>query len=152
VDIETRFSDRNLRVGIGYGILHTPTQKEAINIDGPALYNARTAIDNARQKRALGGVFIGFGNADLVMNGMARIISFHRSQLTQQQFRIAELLRKGLSHTDAAKELNVSRQAITKQVKSIGWSAYAEAESAWRIFISCWVNPMMEKKRATILR
>jgi len=147
-DIDQRFSGRNLRVGVGFGILHTPIQREAINVDGPALYNARAAIESARRKRSLGGVFVGFGETDEVMNGIAHILSFHRSELTQQQLRIAELMREGRTHLEAAEQLEISRQAVSKQVKSMGWRAYAEAELAWRVFIEKWVNPTLEKKRA----
>src|SRR2546429_4837551 len=72
-DIDQRFTDRDLRVGVGFGVLTTPIQEEAINVDGPALYNARAAIENARRKRSLGGVFFGFGEADQVMNGIAHL-------------------------------------------------------------------------------
>jgi hypothetical protein len=147
-DIEHRFSDRDLRVGVGFGVLFTPIQKEAINVDGPALYNARAAIQSARSKRSLGGVFVGFSDMDQVLNGMARILSFHRSEFTQQQLRIAELMREGYTHMEAADRLKISRQAVTKQVKSMGWTAYSEAELAWRFFIERWVNPTIEKKRA----
>jgi SatD family (SatD) len=147
-DIEHRFSDRDLRVGVGFGVLNTPIQKEAINVDGPALYNARTAIESSRSKRSLGGVFVGFGEMDQVLNGIARILSFHRSKFTQQQLRIAELMREGLTHMEAADQLKISRQAVSKQVKSMGWGAYSEAEAAWRVFIEKWVNPKIEKKRA----
>jgi SatD family (SatD) len=147
-DIAHRFSDRDLRVGVGFGVLHTPIQKEAINVDGPALYNAREAIETARKKKALGGVFVGFGEMDPVMNGIARILSFHRSELTQTQLHIAELMRKGLTHLQAAGELGISRQSITKQVKSMGWPAYDEAEHGWRVFIEKWINPTIENKRA----
>jgi len=147
-DIDQRFSDRDLRVGVGFGVLTTPIQKEAINVDGPALYNARVAIESARRKRTLGGVFVGFVETDQVMNGIAHLLSFHRSELTQQQLRIAELMREGRTHLEAAEQLKISRQAVTKQVKSMGWGAYAEAELAWQVFIEKWVNPTLEKKRA----
>jgi len=147
-DIDQRFSDRHLRVGVGFGVLTTPIQEEAINVDGPALYNARAAIENARRKRSLGGVFLGFGEADQVMSGIAHILSFHRSELTQRQLRIAELMREGRTQLEAAEHLKISRQAVSKQVKSMGWRAYVEAEQAWRVFIEKWVNPALEKRRA----
>src|SRR5260370_40908360 len=50
-DIEHRFSDRNLSVGMGFGALHTPIQKEALNVDGPALHLARAAIQTAHDTR-----------------------------------------------------------------------------------------------------
>jgi SatD family (SatD) len=147
-DIDQRFSDRHLRVGMGLGVLNTPVQREAINIDGPALYYARAAIQTAAEKRSFGGVFRGFGELDPVMNGMARILWFHRSKLTRQQVRIIELLRQGLSQSEAAEELGITRQAVSKQVVSTGWWAYTEAESAWRILFERYVNPMFEKNHA----
>lgn len=145
-DIDQRFFDRHLRVGVGFGVLNTPVQKEAINMDGPALYFARAAIQTAAEKRAFGGVFLGFGELDPVMNGIARILWFHRSTLTRQQLRIVEIMRRGRTQSDAAEELGITRQAISKQVVSTGWSAYTEAESAWRILLERYINPMIEKK------
>jgi hypothetical protein len=147
-DIDQRFSDRHLRVGVGLGVLTTPLQKVAINIDGPALYYARAAIQTAAEKRSFGGVFLGFGELDPVMNGIARILWFHRSTLTRRQLGIVELLRQGRSQSEAAEELDISRQAVSKQVASTGWWAYTEAESAWRILLERDINPMIEKKNA----
>src|SRR6266566_3425274 len=126
-DIEHRFSDRNLRVGMGFGALHTPIQKEALNVDGPALHLARAAIQTAHEKRLYGGVFLGFGELDPVMNGLARILWFQRSRLTKTQLTIAELLRQGRSQSEAAEKLNITRQAVSKQVISMGWWPYAVA-------------------------
>jgi hypothetical protein len=147
-DIECRFSDRRLRVGLGFGLLDTPLQKEAVNIDGPALHFARAAIEIAAEERSYGGVFLGFVDMDPVMNGIARIMSFHRSRLTAQQLKIAELLRQGLSQSEAARELQISQQAVSKQVIAFGWWPYTDAESAWRILFERYVNPNLEKKNA----
>ena len=49
---EEDFSDRQLRVGIGLGSLDTPLQPYAINIDGPALHNAREAIEVAAKQKS----------------------------------------------------------------------------------------------------
>ncbi len=131
---------------MGFGALHTPIQKEAINVDGPALHFARAAIQTAHEKRCYGGVFMGFDELDPVMNGIARILWFHRSRLTKTQLRIAVLLRQGQSQSEAAEELGISRQAISKQVVSMGWWPYAEAEEAWRALLDKYINPMIEKR------
>lgn len=151
-DIDCRFSDRRMRVGLGFGLLDTPLQKEAVNIDGPALHFARAAIEIAAEKRSYGGVFLGFADMDSVLNGIARILSFHRYRLTAQQLKIAELLRQGLSQSEAARELQISQQAVSKQVIAFGWSPYAEAESAWRILFERYVNPNLEKNHAKLRR
>ncbi len=83
------------------------------------------------------------------MNGIARILWFHRSRLTKTQLRIAELLRQGQSQSDAAEELNITRQAISKQVVAMGWWPYAEAEQAWRVLLERYINPMIEKRNVS---
>jgi hypothetical protein len=142
-DIERRFADRELRVGVGFGTLDTPVQKFAINVDGPALHNARLAIQNAKQHRELGGVFVGFGVLDEVLNGIARILWFQRSQFTQPQAKVNDMLRRGLSQSEAAGKLEITRQAISKQVGSSGWHAYVEAERAWRVLLEHYVDPKL---------
>jgi len=149
-DIQQRFLDRDLRVGAGFGVLFTPTQEEAINVDGPALHNARAAIEKAKDLESLGGVFVGFGEMDHVMDGLARILSFHRSKLTRQQLRILELLRHRLSLTQIADQLGTTPRAVSKQVLLMGWRAYAAAELAWRVLIEKRINPGIQKKRAKI--
>ena len=52
--IEEKFPDRQLRVGIGMGTLDTPLQAYAINIDGPALHAGRDAIEAAKKSNLLG--------------------------------------------------------------------------------------------------
>jgi hypothetical protein len=110
------------------------TAKENLPLTGPPLLG--------------GGVFVGFGEMDPVMNGTARLLSFHRSRLQRQQLRIAQLMRSGLKQTEAAIKLRISPQAISKQVKSMGWIPYSEAEFGWRTFIEKWVNPTLEKPLA----
>ena len=148
-DIDHRFSDRNLRVGMGFGVLDTPIQKEAINVDGPVLHRASAAIQTAHEKRCYGGVFLGFGGLDTVMNGLARILWFQRRRLTKTQLRIAELLRQGRSQSEAAEALKITRQAISKQVLAMGWLPYAEAEEAWRILLDRYISPMIEKRNVS---
>jgi hypothetical protein len=141
--LEEQFSERELRVGIGFGVLYTPFHKYALNVDGPALHSARTAIETAKRKKLLGGVFNGFGQLDDVLNGLARILWFHRSRLTHQQRKILDLLHQGLSQTEIAKQLRVSPQNISKHVRSAGWSPYSEAEKSWRIILQSYVDPMI---------
>jgi hypothetical protein len=142
-DIEENFPDRTLRLGLGFGILHTPAPKVAINVDGPALYNARAAIEKAKSRMALGGVFLGFDNLDNILNGVGRQLWFHRSKLTEKQRRIFKLLRRPLSQSDVAKKMKISRQAVSKQISSAGLQAYAECEEAWRTILHDYVEPQL---------
>ena len=142
-ELENDFSDRTLRVGIGLGQLYTQVPKYAINVDGPALHSARSAVEKAKSSAVLGGVFEGFGTLDVILNGVARLLWFHRFKLTEQQRMFFNLLRKGLSQTQIAESLKISRQLVSKQLMSAGWSAYAECEAAWRGLFTDYAEPML---------
>ncbi len=144
--LEEHFADRQLRVGVGLGTLDTPIQPYAINIDGPVLHNAREAVETAARHHILGGVFCGFGSLDEVLGGIARTLYFQRSRWTSTQRKIANLMRSGLSQSEVAARLGVSRQVISKQVAAIGWTAYASGENAWGIILRDYVDPMIGSK------
>lgn len=142
-DIEQKFSARKIRLGFGFGTIHTAVPKVAINVDGPALHNARAAIIQAKHEERLGGVFVGFPETDPVLNGMASILSFHRSRWTPQQRKIIGMLQKGSSQSDLAERLGISRQAISKHVSSAGWLPYKEAERAFQLILQQYVDPSL---------
>ena len=144
--VEEKFADRQVRVGLGLGALNTPLQEYAINIDGPALHTARDAIEAAKKSDLLGGVFSGIGTLDEVLNGIARLLWFQRSNWTGAQRTIANLLRKGMMQSEVADRLGISRQVVSKQVAASGWVTYAGGENAWRIILRDYVDPMMGKK------
>jgi hypothetical protein len=144
--LEENFPERKLRVGIGLGPLDTPIQKFAINIDGPALHTARAAIETAKKTDTLGGVFNGFGQLDEVLNGIARLLWFHRSRWTLAQRKIADLLRRGMPQSEVAEQLEIKRQVVSKQVSALGWSPYIGAESAWRIILQNYADSLIGAK------
>jgi len=127
------FENRQLRVGIGRGVLYTPVGRDAINIDGPALHRARASIERAKKDRLLGGVFEGFGkNHDAVFNGFARLLHHHRSNLSNQQRQVVAYLRSGLNQTQTAEKMGVTKQAVSLYAARAGWEAYSEGEQAFK--------------------
>lgn len=93
--VEARYHARAIRIGVGLGVLHTPLQRSALNIDGPALHEARAAILEAGAKRLLGGVFKGFGQYDDVLLGFAQTLRYLRGRLTARQMEVVQMLRDG---------------------------------------------------------
>jgi hypothetical protein len=146
-ELEENFPERKLRVGIGLGSLDTALQKFAINIDGPALHFARNAIEIAKTKNILGGVFVGFGQLDEVLNGISRLLWLHRSNWTLSQRKIAGLLRKGMSQSEVAEQLKITPQVVSKQVSALGWAPYISAERAWHIILQDSVDPLIGEKQ-----
>lgn len=131
--VEKEFHQRDVRLGFGFGTLHTPIQAVALNIDGPVLHNARAAITLARRRRMLGGVFEGFGGFDPVLTGFAQILHHSRKRMTSRQRNVVEHLRQGLSQMRVAEKLEVSKQAVSYHAIAAGWEAYRTAEIGWKV-------------------
>jgi hypothetical protein len=141
--LERDLPQRQFRMGIGLGGLDTPLQEYAINVDGPALHNARAAIDHAKKTKALGGVFRGFGNLDEVLGGIARLLWFQRSRWTYSQRKIATLLRGGMSQAGVAEALQIKRQVVSRQIRAAGCYQYIDGENAWSVLLQKQVNPLL---------
>jgi hypothetical protein len=132
--IETHLSEVSIRLGIGFGVLHTPLREFAIGMDGPAFHEARKAINIAKNKGWQGGVFMGFGEAeDTMLNGLARLLERQRNGMTEPQREVANRLRTGMKQIDVAKDLGTSRQAVNHHVRAMGWKTYEQGEAAWRV-------------------
>lgn len=141
--LEEDLPDCRFRVAVGLGTLDTPLQKYAINLDGPALHSARTAIEYAKKTKVLGGVFLGFGDLDEILNGMARLLWFQRSRWTNSQRKIVSLLRQGMSQTEVAGMLGIKKQVVSRQVLASGYSHYQAADKAWRMMLHKQVDPLL---------
>ena len=129
--IESNFSDKPLRLGIGLGPISTDIPEYAINVDGPALHQARRAIDIAKKDQRMGGVFSGFGSRqDKILNGIARLLWVQRQRWTMSMRRDLSLLRTPMTQTAAAKLLGVSKQAVHDSVERSFWNDYLEGEQA----------------------
>jgi hypothetical protein len=131
--IETEYHQRDVRLGFGFGTLHTPIQKVAINIDGPVMHKARAAISLARSRRILGGVFDGFGAYDEVLTGFAQVLRQVRQRMTPRQREVVALLRAGKTQIQVASALEISKQAVSGHASAAGSEAYRAAEEGWKV-------------------
>jgi hypothetical protein len=130
--IEQLFTARKLRLGFGYGLIYTTVKEYAINVDGPALHNARNSIEMAKDSALDGGVFTGFGSTlDPALNGFARALHHQRATWPPRQREVVNRLHAGLRGIDIAQELGITKQAVSRYASLAGWEAYAEAERGW---------------------
>lgn len=130
--IETEYHQREVRLGFGFGKLHTPIQSIALNIDGPVLHNARAAITLARNRRMLGGVFEGFPSYDGILTGFAQLLRHTRQHMTVRQRNVVALLREGQTQMQIAAGLGISKQAVSDHAIAAGWEPYRAAEAGWK--------------------
>jgi hypothetical protein len=131
-EIEARFDFTTIRIGIGFGSLNTPLKTDAIGMDGPVWYKARSAIETAKKEKKHGGVFSGFDDNDVVLNGLSRLLHYHRSKLTSKQHEIIGYLRQGMEQESIGERLGITQQAVSKIASQAGWRTYNEGEEAWR--------------------
>jgi hypothetical protein len=130
--LEHRFTARVLRLGFGYGSIYTSIKEYAINVDGPALHNARSSIEAAKRRALQGGVFTGFGpTLDPALNGFARVLHHQRDTWPVRQRQVVMHLHDGRKGTDIAQELGITKQAVSRYASLAGWEAYVEAEQGW---------------------
>jgi hypothetical protein len=130
--LEQLFTARELRLGFGFGRIHTSIKTYAINVDGPALHNARSSIEAAKRRALRGGVFTGFGPAlDPALNGYARVLHYQRAKWPTRQREVVTRLHDGRKGIDIARDLGVTKQAVSRYASLAGWNAYLEAEQGW---------------------
>jgi len=132
-ELEAKLAQVGVRLGIGFGTIYTPLRPVAIGMDGPAFHQAREAITKAAKKGWNGGVFLGFSDpGDKILNGFARVLHRHRSDMTERQREVAVILRQGKTQTEVAEMLEITKQAVSDHVGAMGWEEYFLAETGWR--------------------
>jgi hypothetical protein len=135
--LRTQLPGVRIRLGVGYGRLHTELLPQAIGMDGPVFHAAREAIVRARKEGWDGGVFRGFGDpGDGILNGIAHLLERQVSRMTPRQRALADQLRNGVDQTRLSEQLRVTRQAVNKQIHSLGWKSFAAGEEAFRMAIA----------------
>lgn len=140
--LEKSFTARPLRLGFGYGDIHTSIKEYAINLDGPSLHNARASMEHAKHHDLRGGVFTGFGPAlDPALNGFARVLYHQRANWPPRQHAVIFRLHDGLKGTEIAGELGITKQAVSRYASLAGWNAYLEAEQGWSALLRTLEGP-----------
>lgn len=124
--------------GVGRGAIETELREEAMGMDGPAFHRAREAVEEAKASRRHGGVFVGFGDDDPVLGGLARLVDRLRTDLTDAQVEAVELARRGTTQREIAERLGVTPQAVSQRLAAAGWEALREGEEALEILLRRW--------------
>lgn len=134
--LRDRLPEVRFWTGVGFGTLDTELEERAIGMDGPAFHRAREALEAAHDGGLHGGVFSGFGEDDGVLGGLARLLEWQREGFTDAQREAVRRVRGGETQTEAAREIGVSRQAVSKRLAAAGWRAYRDGEESLRTLLS----------------
>ncbi|EHJ52955.1 SatD family protein [Streptococcus macacae] len=133
--ISMQFQPYQIRFGIGLGsILTDINPQQSIGADGPAYWQARSAINYIHDKNDYGinhlAVSLDDSNMTEYINAVLSACEFIKSKWTTSQYEILEgLLKEGIyeekfSHKNMAQLLGLSPSSFNKRLKSSGLKIY----------------------------
>jgi len=133
--IEDELGDTPLRFGLGWGVLSTALQPQALGMDGPCFHNARAALEQAKRgdRRT---VVCGFGDEpDRAVNGVLQLMNGVRERWKPAQRETVRLMRASELQKDVAELRNVSNSVVSETLKSALYRQVMDAEESIRFFM-----------------
>jgi class 3 adenylate cyclase len=122
------FADVDLRLGVGFGRIFTQFNEDSRLMDGPAFHNA--AKFGVKEQ---GIFFRGFGDPeDAVLNGLGALLNAAFQNFSARQREVLPLLRTGIPQLEIAHKLGISKQAVSRLVRTSGWHGYKQGEDGMR--------------------
>ncbi len=119
-----------LRFGIGFGSLSTSLRSDAIGMDGPCFYRARSAIENAKLYKILISVDVGKKRSCLDIYGL--LYSQLRWGWTERQSQIIDLSMIGLSGKEISRKIGISASAVSQHRRAAGEQFIRRATELWK--------------------
>lgn len=125
--------------GLGIGAVSTPISKRIVEMDGPAFHHAREALDAAKKLGEELVVRTGNSELDRLLNSLTALIIDLRNKWTRKQRTVAESLQhRQASRMEIARKMGVTKQAISKMLRSAAYDDIVQAEGVLRELL---VNP-----------
>jgi len=99
-------------------------------MDGPAFHKSREALEEAKKEKVEMIIKSYNKGKDYLLNTIIHLILHIRRKWTRRQTQIINYLETNVNatQTQAAKHFNVSKQAISKTVKTTTWKEINKAE------------------------
>jgi len=108
----------NIRYGIGVGIITTKINKDiALGMDGPAFYNARESIENARKNNQK-FCFVSGSEKDASINVLMQWLNIENKKWNFRKFQIVKLYKDAWTQKQIAESLGISQPAVSKILKN----------------------------------
>ncbi|MHA4849879.1 hypothetical protein L1080_010040 [Rhodococcus sp. MSC1_016] len=108
-------------IGIGAGAVEEPLPDETRAGRGPAFELARVAVERA--KSAPGRVAVEGSDTDLSADAdtALTLVAVLLTRRTDEGREAVAQMRRGLTQTEAAKSLGISKQAVSQRLATAGW-------------------------------
>lgn len=108
-------------IGVGAGAVQTPLPRSTRAGSGPAFFNARRAVEAAKQRSprlaVRGAVPADAGDAQAVLSALAVVVE----RRSEQAWEAIALVAAGRTQAEAAGALGVSRQAVGQRLAAGLW-------------------------------
>ncbi|HSD63425.1 MAG TPA: SatD family protein [Ignavibacteriaceae bacterium] len=112
-----------IRFSYGIGLISTRINKnQAIGMDGPAFYEARTGLNQLKERNYLFNISVSGNQSEniyLIRNSLY-LVSYHINNWKKNRIKIMGSLSDGMQIKTIAKNLNISEQAVYKNITSGG--------------------------------
>lgn len=123
--------------GVGIGYIETPLSEKPSEMDGSAFHNSREALKEAKKKN-IELVFKSHSEEiDFLLNSVMKLILHVKSKWTKRQIEVISFLesQENIKLSDAAEKFQISKQAISKIVRTAGWRAVRNAEKVVEYYL-----------------
>jgi len=127
--IHTAFRPDAITVGVGLGGVATELTTRVTEMDGPAFVSARQAVETGKSKKLEVVVVSGSDQVDAVLNTVYGFIGGVQSRWKLKQWERVNLYRKHRSLEKVAREVGVTKQAISLDLRFTLWDRVLAAEA-----------------------
>ncbi|MET1006622.1 MAG: hypothetical protein ABWX96_13820 [Propionibacteriaceae bacterium] len=116
-------------IGLGIGAVATPLPADSRSARGPAFLAAREAVERAKREGSHVSIVAAppaeeaGHDAEVVL----RLVAALWEKRSPQGWDAVDLVRQGLSRTEAAERLQISRQAVGQRLQAAQWTGERDA-------------------------
>jgi len=130
----------HLRIGIGLGIHTGRLTENPWELNGPAFFRARSALDELKSSRQPRTKIVTGGEAalDQLLNAVLVLLDNIELDWTEAQWEAVHVYEAAGTYAAAADRLGIAPQNVHKRCQAAHWNAVREAEEAL-----CWAASLL---------
>lgn len=119
--------DEQWHIGLGIGSVEQPLPADSRAARGPAFLCARTAVEAAKTEPSHLAVVAAAAGEPEAYDAQAvwRLVAALRRRRSASGWQAVDLMLAGRTQSEAARELQVSRQAVGQRLQAAGWDLEA---------------------------
>lgn len=127
-----------LRLGIGLGVHAGKMAENPWDLNGPAFFHARSALDDLKRSKQASTEIVtgGAEELDRLLNAMLLLLDTILAGWTEAQWEAVHVYENVGTYAAAGDRLGVAPQNVHKRCQAAHWAVVREAEDALRLVAS----------------